>query len=393
MELKEAIEKARQILDEERVAPTVGYESTFADDLGPVLKATAKLLGSKDLATFRSQRPRRIRGDPREFQFKSTNYKLLCALLSQVDDPQRPQFIRQVLLERIQTSPACAATKAVTWPAWAGLTSDLPLVAELALRNGGNQQFFSILAQARPLPGHVLMLRQVQEMIQLNFTVVSEQEYLQLSASAANYGRTAAAQLRKDERTNTWSAKFPAIGLVAVLSILRELVSAADGIVEQCRQAGYLYLKGALLKGINLEINQDKVSVEQYLRTLGFSQPLVDCLNEAERLYLGPMNDFDLKSSMSHLRSFLESLVGEATGRLSQADDGQAVADGWGRRLVYLREKGVLSLTEEKFAATLYTLISDQAVHPLMAGQEYARLARNMVIEFALLFLRKLEKI
>jgi len=40
----------------------------------------------------------------------------------------------------------------------------------------------------------------------------------------------------------------------------------------------------------------------------------------------------------------------------------------------------------------LYTLLSDEGVHPIIAEKEYARLARNVVIEYALLFLRKLEK-
>jgi len=58
-----------------------------------------------------------------------------------------------------------------------------------------------------------------------------------------------------------------------------------------------------------------------------------------------------------------------------------------------LRKSRVLSKTEEQLAASLYTLISDAAIHPLIAEREYARLSRNMVIEYALLFLRKLDKL
>jgi hypothetical protein len=36
--------------------------------------------------------------------------------------------------------------------------------------------------------------------------------------------------------------------------------------------------------------------------------------------------------------------------------------------------------------------LSDEGVHPITAEKEYARLARNVVIEYALLFLRRLEK-
>jgi hypothetical protein len=37
--------------------------------------------------------------------------------------------------------------------------------------------------------------------------------------------------------------------------------------------------------------------------------------------------------------------------------------------------------SEEKFAAGFFGLISDQAVHSLIAQQECARLARNVIIE------------
>jgi hypothetical protein len=53
----------------------------------------------------------------------------------------------------------------------------------------------------------------------------------------------------------------------------------------------------------------------------------------------------------------------------------------------------VLSKTEEQFAASLYKLISNEGVHPTIAEREYARLARNVVIEYALLFLRKMDKL
>ena len=53
----------------------------------------------------------------------------------------------------------------------------------------------------------------------------------------------------------------------------------------------------------------------------------------------------------------------------------------------------MISEAEESLAASLYKLISDQAVHPLMAEREYARLARNMVIEYGLLLLEKIEKL
>jgi hypothetical protein len=61
--------------------------------------------------------------------------------------------------------------------------------------------------------------------------------------------------------------------------------------------------------------------------------------------------------------------------------------------LTYLRVNDFLSRQEEQLVAGLHAVISDEAVHPLIARREYARLARNVVIEYALLFLRKLEEL
>ncbi len=94
---------------------------------------------------------------------------------------------------------------------------------------------------------------------------------------------------------------------------------------------------------------------------------------------------------MGHLRSFLENLQKAALPAVQRKLGGTAPAQ-WGSVLSYLRERKLLSEAEEKFAAGLYGLISDEAVHPLFSEREYARLARNVLIEYALLFLRKLDK-
>jgi hypothetical protein len=63
-----------------------------------------------------------------------------------------------------------------------------------------------------------------------------------------------------------------------------------------------------------------------------------------------------------------------------------------GGATLYLRQRNVISQKEEVFVTSLYTLVSDEAIHPLIAEREYARLFRNVVIEYCLLFLTTLEK-
>jgi hypothetical protein len=94
---------------------------------------------------------------------------------------------------------------------------------------------------------------------------------------------------------------------------------------------------------------------------------------------------------MGHLRSFLENLQIYASARVAKKSGG-AVPKTWGAATSFLQQKAILTKPEEGLATGLYTFISDGAVHPLIAEREYARLSRNVVIEYGLLLLRKLEK-
>ena len=60
--------------------------------------------------------------------------------------------------------------------------------------------------------------------------------------------------------------------------------------------------------------------------------------------------------------------------------------------MAYLRTNNILSQMEEAFVTSLYTLVSDEAIHPTVAQREYARICRNMIIEYGLMFLSVLDK-
>jgi hypothetical protein len=63
-----------------------------------------------------------------------------------------------------------------------------------------------------------------------------------------------------------------------------------------------------------------------------------------------------------------------------------------GDATLFLREQGLYRQQHERFVASLYTLLSDESVHPLTADREYARLLRNVVIEYGVMFLTGLDK-
>jgi hypothetical protein len=150
-------------------------------------------------------------------------------------------------------------------------------------------------------------------------------------------------------------------------------------------------LKGALQQSRNPEIEGDKKTVEDYLTRLGFDDLMVKSLNAAEQDLRNTATAFELKNALGHLRSFLEQLHIQACVLVVQPNE--VAPDKWGAATVFLRQYDVITLKEEEFITKLYTLVSDEAIHPLIADREYAaRLFRNIVIEYGLLFLTNLQK-
>jgi hypothetical protein len=392
MELKDALAKARQILDEERAFPTVRYEvdvAGIAESSGKVVAAAVALSAlsqPNQLAVNRSRRPRSVIERSGMWVLKSENYDLLCALHSRVDSDSRPVFVTS-LLHRIGLPGSCLSVANSSYPGIFGYVSELPVISEFCLRNGMTQMFLNAVAEADLTPGIAILLRHLEEIIALNYCVLSDEGQVQLAASITKMFRRFKPVPRRSLDECEFSGKAVRVGW-----LFDEAKQSVLGLLEQCRKARYFYLKRALSEGLNIEINQDKDAVQSHLKALGFSDPLARSLDEAERLYHDGANEFDLKASMGHLRSFLEGLHNEAFPRLLAKFGGEMPAS-WGRGLAYLRENAVLSKQEEQFTASLYTIISDEAVHPIVAERQYARLFRNIVIEYALLLLWKLEKL
>jgi hypothetical protein len=268
---------------------------------------------------------------------------------------------------------------------WEHCSSELPLIAEFLVRRGNKQLLISSLAEAAISPGLTLLLLQLEEMIALNFTCFADMEYTQIP-TAIGWLESAVVELKQKPKPADTIASNTLFYLVREIPVLHK------SILEECRSARYLYVKGSLLKGINLEVNQDKSSVQGFLQKLGFPQLLIESLEAAENLYRTGATPFELKSCLGHLRSFVEQLHLEACKGVQKKFGGSAPSK-WGEALKYLIDHNVLTTREERFFSSLYTLVSDTGVHPLIADREYARLMRNMSIECGLLLLTKLDKL
>lgn len=393
MKINDAITSAREILDEERRAPTVSYVPAPQREREDLTKALVALAGYLNIHQVREERPRKVLEDAGMFKFESANYDLLCALLAQVSPTDVEQFTRYLGL-CLSWGTGATKSNGPAYPKWNSLVSELPLVAEFLVRKGGKRFLVATLENERTklIPGHIHLALQIEEMIAFNYTSFTRSEYEQLSSAVAKFGKRAGEQAENYRRNNIHDIRWPEIGSTSAAGLCSAIEHSCLGIVEQCRKARYFYLKGTLKEGLNLEINQDKGSVEIYIRQFGFSPSLMEALNEADRLYHVRASPFDSKSSLGHLRSFLETVQAEAMPAIHNKYGGDLHLE-WGGGLEYLAKNGILSRAEEQFAAALFRLISDEGVHPLIAQREYVRLARNMVIEYALLLLTKLSKL
>jgi hypothetical protein len=380
MDLRDAIQKAGQILDQERVSPTVGYELATTDAM---IRAFSLLSGP---LTNRGERFRAVEEHPERFQFKSLNFDLLSAVLDQVPAQYRQEWLASIR-SRISNKRSYRHTSSEVLGsgAWQRCSSELPLVAEFLVRRGDKPLFISALSEAAPSPGLTLLLVQIEEMLTLNFTLFTEEEYVQLSAAIASVRRTIAEFEKRPKPSSTIESNV-------IYYVQLEAPGFCDSVSEGCRKARYLYVKGSLLPGMNLEVNQDKTTVRTFLEKLGFTQLLIQSLDEAEKLYRTAATPFDLKNSMGHLRSFLEQLHLQACA-LEHRKFGGSQPSKWGEAHQYLRDHDVLTTKEQQFVIHFYTLMSDTSVHPLVAEREYARLMRNMSIEYGLLLLTKLDKL
>jgi hypothetical protein len=164
------------------------------------------------------------------------------------------------------------------------------------------------------------------------------------------------------------------------------LVKHIDGFLAQSKRAQYFYLQHDLSLAINMEIEQDKSKVESYLIKLGFSSELKQSLDEAEKNFVPSSNPFELKDCLNHLRTFYEHMHREAAAQIAKNVAKPATTD-FNTSVQLLESQKYMTEQQGKFARGLMTLLSDEGAHALMTAHVFARLLRNMVIEYGVMFL------
>jgi hypothetical protein len=382
MDLNEALDKARRIIIEEDAEPTI-YYLDVSSELSPSVVSSPK---------ERRVEPGHVYEDPTVFVFKSANFDLLIRVFSQVSEVDRSEFINAVLsLVREPLKAKKRRGSAKTFPSVDGKISALSLIAEFMIRTGHLRELLAATAVPDlPTESIAVMLMEIEESICLNFNLFSESDLAAIPEGLA--------LLRNIAERQTYSARGTIGGPMVdnphykyeYQDVGNLVVKKIDDIREACRKADYYYLRGALQELPNLEIEQDKKKVESYLSALGFNSMMQKSLDAAEVDYRSDANEFELKNSLGHLRTFYEQLHFQV-GHILCHKAGRGRDEKFGQVLTSLRILGFFTEKEEKFAAGLYGLLSVEAVHALFAKREYARLMRNMVIEYGVMFLSMME--
>lgn len=400
MDLNEAIEKARYILTEEEKSPTVDYRYE-SDEWPSELKwdmalrqqygGRGRFAGPVALSRMRARSPREVFENPDQWKLESINYGLLSELYSQLPASAKDLFVAGML--NVFSRKHAPFTGSKHFTAWKGHSSALPLLAEFSLRNGHWPLLLHIMAQIElPNSNLICMMVQLQETVSLNFNLFTETELRDMPESLKGFRLMAENVTWQSKRTvgttktvenPNYRAGFSTEG--------RTLVEAIDAFLEECRKAHYFYVKGSLQQRRNPEIEADKEAVLGFLEKLGFSATMVQSLNVAERYYHDTATPFDLKNCLGIIRSFYEHLHIDAGQAISKTENA-SVVDEWDPSITFLKNRGHITPQQEKFARGLYALLSDEGVHALVAEREFARLLRNMVIEYGVMFLGILDK-
>jgi len=377
MNVHEYLLLVQKVLEEERISPTVRYmlREPAANPAAPAVLALAE----------KGQHPRTVREKPGIHRLTGANFELLAGFYAEVAEADKIFFVR-ALANRLTDARAYRSPPDNIRGAgsWRHCTSELPLIAEFLVRQKQAAALLTVLPKVPVRPGLTLLLIQLEEMIALDFTLLSDSEYGTLSEVVRSFLPAIQALNQQGHVSDTEESNTR-------FHLVRELPPLCNSITEMCRKAVFVRLRTGRTGDANTEIQGDREQVNGFLRKLGFSGVLVAALEQTERSYREASNAFEYKECMSHLRSFLEDLHKEACV-LVHARRGGVLPVTWGKAIAYLATENVITKTEEEFVTSLYRLVSDMGVHPLVAEREYARLMRNMNIEYGLLFLTRMDK-
>jgi hypothetical protein len=352
------------------------------------IAAWTKITGTprKNLWAQRKESVRDVTETPHIFRFGGTNYDLLMSVYGQVADDSRRDLVAYIL-QRVERGGTYTAHRPEQYPfpSFGGNVCELPLVAEFAIRTGYGEQLFAAASKAQiPTKPLAIMMIQLEETFALQWNLFSNDQLAHVYEWLKPLREIADKQTHSARGTPGKMRENPAYRPGRERES-NQIVDSIDRIRQYCQRGRFFYLKGTLQQNINLEIENDKAKVEEFLMRLGFSADMMKALNEAEKDFRDSASPFELKNCLTHLRGFIEHLHLEAAQYIARTTPGSA--HDWDTSTSFLRKHGYLTPQQEKLARGIYALISDEGVHPLLSKRVFARLLRNVITEYGYMFL------
>jgi len=149
------------------------------------------------------------------------------------------------------------------------------------------------------------------------------------------------------------------------------------------------------LKRQGAEFTNDIATVKQRVSDYSFNTELNQLLDKVDQELLKQSDAFDAAATIKHVRTFYEKLQLQVACTLrdkkslpiSDADLGKNI-----RVLAYFKQHRLLTAKMHDFSNSLYGVLSNEGVHAIKSTQEYVRLCRNMVAEYALILFFELDR-
>jgi hypothetical protein len=221
--------------------------TTIFDDLAGRVgqdRATAifealRRLTRPNLTALRAEYPRIVSEFPETYAFRGTNYNLMLAVFRQLVENQRPEFI-DYLCSFVRRGGFTELNSGMThYPNFQRTISDLPLVAEFCIRTGHLKEVIAATQQVKmPTVALALMMMELEELVGLNFNVLTQQELAALYESLK--------PLREVAEVQTYSARGSVGKMVPNPKYKsgyekqgNQIIGSIDGLAAECQQASY----------------------------------------------------------------------------------------------------------------------------------------------------------
>ena len=160
-------------------------------------------------------------------------------------------------------------------------------------------------------------------------------------------------------------------------------------------KADRLKKRAAALQKIPKDLASDVVEVRSRISAYSFGEELNSLLEKVDEGLTDGGDPYDQAASLKHLRTFFEKLHEQVGIRLRinkpETKDNTPLSS-CGQALDFLERKDVVKEKMFELGKALYGVLSEEGVHAIKSEQEYVRLCRNMVIEYALVLLFELDR-